>query len=314
MSPLGPSAFCPADSAPGRRICGTEPVKGEQMSERPVALVTGASRGIGKAAALALADVGFDVAIAARTVREGDGRAEPNSILDDSVVVVPGSLETTAAEIETRGARALIIPMDLLDREAVVAAPATVLANWGRIDVLFNNAIHQGLGIMDRVLDLSQDALADIMAGNFAHQILLIQQVVPHMVERGGGRIIDMVSGSARYDPPGPPGDGGWGIAYSASKAAFGRVAGGIEAEFAGRGVRAFNVDPGNVVTEKRRAMHPDDAFEEGFGSAPAAATGTVVAWLASSPDALRFVGKWIYAPKLCSDLGLLPGYHLEQH
>ena len=63
------------------------------------------------------------------------------------------------------------------------------------------------------------------------------------------------------------------------------------------------------MVTEKRRALHPDDDFEAGFGSEPAEATGAVVAWLASSPDALRFVGKWIYAPKLCGDLGLLPGY-----
>lgn len=279
------------------------------MSERPVALVTGASRGIGKASALALADAGFDVAITARTVREGEGRAESNTVRSDAVVAVPGSLETTAAELEARGARALPITMDLLDPDAVRAAPATVLAEWGRIDVLFNNAIFQGIGVMDRLLDLSQDALLDLVRGNFTHQILLIQQVLPHMAERGSGRIIDMVSGSARHDPPAPAGEGGWGIGYSASKAAFGRVAGGIEAEFGPRGVRAFNVDPGNVVTEKRRALHPDDTFEQGFGSASAEATGAVVAWLASSPDAVRFIGKWIFAPKLCEDLGLLaPG------
>ncbi|CAN5427799.1 SDR family NAD(P)-dependent oxidoreductase [soil metagenome] len=283
------------------------------MSERPVAMVTGASRGIGKASALALADAGFDVAITARTVKEGDGLAESNTVRSSETVAVPGSLETTARELEARGARALSIPMDLLDADAVVAAPATVLAEWGRIDVLFNNAIYQGIGAMDRILDLSQDALSNLITGNFLHQILLIQQVVPHMVGRGSGRVIDMVSGSARRDPPGPAGEGGWGIGYSASKAAFGRVAGGIEAEFGPKGVRAFNVDPGNVVTEKRRAMHPDDKFEEGFGSAPAEATGAVVAWLASSDDALKFIGKWIYAPKLCADLDLLPGYQPKE-
>jgi NAD(P)-dependent dehydrogenase (short-subunit alcohol dehydrogenase family) len=129
------------------------------------------------------------------------------------------------------------------------------------------------------------------------------------MIERGHGRIINMVSGSARHDPPGPAGAGGWGIGYAASKAAFGRVAGGIEAEFKGQGVRAFNVDPGNVITEKRRLQHPDDDFEQGFGSAPAAATGAVVAWLARDDEALRFAGKWVYAPKLCADRGLLPGW-----
>lgn len=284
------------------------------MSERPVALVTGASRGIGRASALSLAEAGFDVAITARTVLEGEGRAEPNSVRSDTVVAVPGSLEATAAQIESRGVRALPIQMDLLDVAAVVASPATVLAEWGRIDVLFNNAIFQGVGAMDRIMDLTDAALHDLLRGNMIHQILLIQQVLPHMLERGSGRIIDMVSGSARHDPPGPPGEGGWGIAYSASKAAFGRVAGGIEAEFGPRGIRAFNVDPGNVVTEKRRALHPGATFEDDFGTEPAEATAAVVAWLASSPDAVGFVGKWIYAPKLCADLGLLSGYPREQH
>jgi NAD(P)-dependent dehydrogenase (short-subunit alcohol dehydrogenase family) len=280
------------------------------MTDAPVALVTGASRGIGKASALALASAGFDVAVAARTVNEGDGRSQPNSVRgDDPVVALPGSLESTAAEITARGRRALVVPMDLLDVASVEAAPARVLAEWGRIDVLFNNAIYQGPGTMDRILDMRMDDIDNAMRGNFAHQIRVIQLVVPHMIERGHGRIINMVSGSARHDPPGPAGAGGWGIGYAASKAAFGRVAGGIEAEFKERGVRAFNVDPGNVITEKRRLQHPDDDFESGFGSAPAAATGAVVAWLAGNDDALRFTGKWIYAPKLCADLGLLPGW-----
>jgi NAD(P)-dependent dehydrogenase (short-subunit alcohol dehydrogenase family) len=129
------------------------------------------------------------------------------------------------------------------------------------------------------------------------------------MVERGTGTFINMVSGSARLDPPGPPGEGGWGVLYSASKAAFARVAGGINAEYRSLGLRAFNVDPGNVVTEARRAAKPDDEYSSGFGSEPAEATGEVVAWLATDPGADRFLGKWIFAPKLCSDLGLLEGW-----
>lgn len=280
------------------------------MSERPVALVTGASRGIGKAAALALAEAGFDVALTARTVHEGEGRSEPNSVRgDEPVVTLPGSLETTAAEVERRGRRALSIPMDLLDLASIEAVPGQVLQAWGRIDVLFNNAIYQGAGTMDRILDMRMEDLDNLLRGNFSHQIRLIQLVVPHMLEQGEGRVINMVSGSARHDPPGPAGEGGWGIGYSASKAAFGRVAGGLEAEFRERGVRSFNVDPGNVITEKRRAQRPDDDYEAGFGSAPAEATGAVVAWLATDPGAIRFVGKWIYAPKLCADLGLLPDW-----
>jgi NAD(P)-dependent dehydrogenase (short-subunit alcohol dehydrogenase family) len=279
------------------------------MPDAPVAIVTGASRGIGRAGALALAAAGFDVAISARTVREGSGTAESNNVREARSMPVPGSLERTAEEIEARGGRALIVPMDLLDRDAVLAVPAAVLDAWGRIDVLFNNAIYKGIGTMDRLADLTPRSMADMFTGNFVHQVLLIQAVLPHMVEHGRGTIIDMVSGSARHDPPRPPGEGGWGILYSGSKAAFGRVAGGINAEYGPAGVRAFNVDPGNVVTEARRAANPNDDYESGFGSEPAEATGAVVAWLATDPGADRFLGKWIFAPKLCSDLGLLPGW-----
>jgi NAD(P)-dependent dehydrogenase (short-subunit alcohol dehydrogenase family) len=282
------------------------------MSESPVAVVTGASRGIGRAGALALAEAGYDVVVSARTVREGEGKAESQSVRESTTLAVPGSLERTAQEIEERGQRALIVPMDLIDRESVESLPGTVIDQWGRIDVLFNNAIYRGVGTLDRVADLTVESMTALMTGNFMHQILLIQQVLPHMVERGSGSIINMVSGSARLDPPGPPGDGGWGILYSASKAAFGRVAGGVNAEYRDKGIRAFNVDPGNVVTEARKAAKPDDEFSAGFGSEPAEATGKVVAWLASEPGADKFLGKWIFAPKLCSDLGLLPGWTFQ--
>jgi len=224
------------------------------MSSSPVAIVTGASRGIGRAGALALAEAGFDVVVSARTVREGDGVAEPNSVREETTLAVPGSLERTAQEIEERGQRALIVPMDLIDVASVKALPATVMAEWGRIDVLFNNAIFRGVGTLDRISDLTIESMTNLLAGNFMNQIVLIQEVIPHMLAAGGGTIIDMVSGSARLDPAGPPGEGGWGILYSASKAAFGRVAGGVNAEYRAQGIKAFNVDPGNVVTEARKA------------------------------------------------------------
>ncbi|MCD9623669.1 SDR family NAD(P)-dependent oxidoreductase [Rhabdothermincola salaria] len=268
-----------------------------------VALVTGASRGIGRAAALALARAGFDVAVSARTLREGEGRVEPDSVHGGESVAVEGSLERTASEIEASGRRALPVAMDFCDLASVEAAVATVLAAWGRVDVLVNNGLYRGPGTMDRLADLRMDDLDHLMRGNFAYQIRLVQLVLPGMLERGHGRIVDMVSGSARHDPPGPAGEGGWGIAYAASKAALGRVAGGVNAEYAPRGVWAFNVDPGNVVTERRRALHPDQDFTDGFGADSPEATAETIAWLASSPDAERFLGRWVFAPKLAEDL-----------
>ncbi|HEY8523926.1 MAG TPA: SDR family NAD(P)-dependent oxidoreductase [Acidimicrobiales bacterium] len=275
------------------------------MGDAPVALVTGASRGIGKAIALRLAEAGFDVAITARTERESEGRSEPNSVRsDEPVVTLPGSLETTARAIEDRGRRALPVRMDLLDEAAVRAAPRRVLEAWGRIDVLVNNAILQGGASMDRIADLTPTSMTRLMVANYVHQVVLIQQVIPHMVERGSGRIVNLVSGSARRDPRGPAGAGGWGIAYSASKAAFGRVAGGINAEF-GPAVQAFNLDPGNVVTERRRATRPTDSFSRDYGAEPPEKTAAVAAFLATAPEASDLLGTWIYAPALADERSL---------
>ena len=273
-----------------------------------VALVTGASRGLGKATALHLARAGFDVSISARTEREGEGRTDQNSVRAVDPVAVPGSLETTATEIEALGRRALPVRMDLGDRDSVVATPRAVLDAWGRIDVLVNNAIIGGGASMDRVLDLTAESMTKLFTGNFVHQVLLTQQVIPAMLEQGDGVIVDMVSASARIDPIAPAGDGGWGICYSASKAAFGRFAGGVNAEF-GPTIRAYNVDPGSVVTEARKAREAGgtkDEFVDNYGSDSPDATAATIAWLATSPDATRMLGKWIYAPKLAEDRGFL--------
>ena len=154
-----------------------------------VALVTGASRGLGKATALHLARAGFDVAISARTEREGEGRTDQNSVRAEASVPVPGSLETTAAEIEALGQRALVVRMDLGDRDSVIACPQAVLDAWGRIDVLVNNAIIGGGASMDRVLDLTAESMTKLFTGNVVHQVLLTQQVIPAMLEHGERRV-----------------------------------------------------------------------------------------------------------------------------
>ena len=208
--------------------------------------------------------------------------------------------------------RGLGIAMDFRDLATVEAAPQRVLDAWGRIDVLVNNGLYRGPGTSDRLLDLRMADLDTLMRGNVSYQIRLVQLVLPSMLAQGRGRIIDIVSGSARRDPPGPPGTHGWGIAYSGSKAALGRLAGGINAEFAARGIEAFNVDPGNVVTERRRALRPDDEYSAEFGTDSAAATAGVVAWLATDPGSRRWLGRWVLAPALWAELApdgsLAPG------
>jgi NAD(P)-dependent dehydrogenase (short-subunit alcohol dehydrogenase family) len=275
-------------------------------NDAPIALVTGASRGIGRATARALAVAGYDVVVAARTVHEGDGRMAPASVRDPHEArVVEGSLESTAASIESIGRRALPVQIDLLDRSSIDAMVDTVLGEWGHVDALVNNAIYQGPGRMDRVLDLDLDAATKLVVGNYVNQLHLIQLLVPHMLERGGGRIVNLASATATMDPPAPAGEGGWGLGYGASKAAFLRVAGQLHVEFGERGLLAFNVDPGFTTNDK-----PSDAeFATRFRGAPPEVTGASIAWLCASPEAAEHAGTLVYSQSLCKRLQLLEGW-----
>jgi NAD(P)-dependent dehydrogenase (short-subunit alcohol dehydrogenase family) len=273
---------------------------------RRTALVTGASRGIGRQTALALARAGFDVAFTARTLREGEGTVPPRTQREvDRAIPVPGSLERTAAEVEEYGVRALPVPMDLTDLSSVRAAARTVLEAWGRVDVLVNNAVlHLPHA---RVLELELDTLARSLEANVLHQLALVQEVLPHMVENGGGTIVDLWSGSIVNDPPAPPGEGGWGLNYSAAKAAFGRIAGAVNAEYAGAGVRAFNVDPGFVVTEAATARGGTEQIAaHGVPTVADDAAGRAIVWLATDPDAHRLLGRTVRAARLVTDLNLI--------
>jgi NAD(P)-dependent dehydrogenase (short-subunit alcohol dehydrogenase family) len=273
--------------------------------DRPVALVTGASRGIGRAAALALARAGCDVVISARTLHEGDGRAEAGA----GSVALPGSLEKTAAEIAELGARAHPVVMDLLDRASVQQVADVALTVWGGLDVLVNNAIYQGRGPMEPLRSLTVEDAETTVRADYLHQLLLVQRVLPSMVERGGGRIVNMTSGTASLDPPGPVGRGGWGVAYAAAKAAFTRIVPILHVEHGDEGILAFNVDPGFVVNERMRATAGDGQFTEaGFRGVGPEVPGAAVAWLATDPAAERYAGKTVNAQRLCRDLELVPG------
>lgn len=120
-----------------------------------VAIVTGATRGIGKASAISLARAGFDLVLTGRTLKEGEGRATLPYAEDGQQVEVPGSLETTAAAIRALGREALPVVMDVLDRSSMDAVVEQTLERWGRIDLLLNNALYQGPGLMFGFSDFS---------------------------------------------------------------------------------------------------------------------------------------------------------------
>lgn len=289
----------------------------------PTALVTGASRGIGKAIAVHLARAGLDVALTARTAAEGEQREHSSTLRRSDTSPLPGSLASTAALVQAAGARSLTVPADLTDRASVTGAADAVLAEWGRIDVLVNNGRYIGPGHMDHIEETPLELLELHLEANVMAPLALIKQVLPGMLARGSGCIVNITSGAGFHDPPAPAGAGGWGVGYGLSKAALHRVAGILHLETAGRGIRAFNVQPGFIATERMAQDMGAHGFDAS-GAAPPDVVGAVVAWLVTRPEAAEAViaggappppmrttrdGRNIEAQEVCRDLGLLPGW-----
>jgi NAD(P)-dependent dehydrogenase (short-subunit alcohol dehydrogenase family) len=278
------------------------------MSARGVALVTGASRGIGKSIAVHLARAGFDVAIGARTVHEGEEREHSSTIAKSDTRALPGSLDSTAALVEEAGVRALPVYLDLLDRSSLEAGVATVLEQWGGIDVLVNNGRYVGPGHMDQIIDTPVELLDRHLAANVMAPVILTKLVLPGMLERDHGVVINLASSSGTMDPRTPAGQGGWGLGYGMSKAALHRLAGMLAVELGARGIRAYNLSPGFIATERIAIDMGAFGFDASAG-APVDVVGAVAAWLVTAPEAERHNGQWVEAQEVCRELGLLAGW-----
>ncbi len=274
---------------------------------RRTAFITGASRGIGKATALAFAAAGYDVAITARTLHEGDGRDDSDS---GEGRTIPGSLDATAAGIEAFGVQALCLQADLFDRASLERAVATALDTFGHVDVLVNNAVDTGPGSMVLISELSVEQLASKLTGNVVSQFVVIHALLPSMLERGQGTIINVTSHAGVVDPPAPAGKGGWGLAYAASKSAFHRFAAFLALELGDQGIVAYNLSPGFVETERQLV----NASKTGLGAyqgAPPSVPAAVAVWLADKPEALEN-GATAMAQKLALERELHPDWRVK--
>jgi NAD(P)-dependent dehydrogenase (short-subunit alcohol dehydrogenase family) len=281
-------------------------------STTPVALVTGASRGIGKAIAIELASAGYDVAILARTVHEGEAREHSSTLKRSDTSPLPGSLDGTAALVRAAGRACLAVQADLLDHPSLVHAVATVLEQWGRVDVLVNNGRYIGPGHMDHIIDTPVRVLRDHLEANALAPVVLVKEVVPGMIERGGGTIIDITSTVAYEDPAEPAGQGGWGLGYAFSKGALHRIAGILAVELRDDNVLAYNVQPGFIATERMLQDMGAFGFDASAG-APVEVVGKACRWLLESPEAPALNGRCIHAQELCHERGLLPGWSLDR-
>ena len=189
-----------------------------------VALVTGASRGIGAAVALALAEAGADVAINYR--ERGDEAA------------------AVAATIVATGRRAVTVAADVSRGEAVSDMVRLVQARLGRIDILVNNA---GIALIRGIDDLTEADFDETIAVNLKSVFLCTQAVLPPMRAQGWGRIVNISSGAAR-------GAGGVGLHYNASKAGMEGMTRGYAARLVKQGITVNAVAPSLIETDMVRS------------------------------------------------------------
>lgn len=198
-----------------------------------VALVTGASRGIGRATALALAEAGAAVACAARST---DAQPRP----------LPGTIDGTVREIESRSGKGLAVPVDLSDDDSTIAMVNATAEHFGRLDVLVNNAAVTFPGDLD--IDVKRFEL--VMAINTRAPLVATREAARHMTE--GGTVVDVSSAAALRPITGL-------LAYGMSKAALERMTVQNAEELAPKGiaVNCFRVDI-PVASEGFVANAPD--------------------------------------------------------
>jgi NAD(P)-dependent dehydrogenase (short-subunit alcohol dehydrogenase family) len=253
---------------------------------RPVAWVTGASRGMGAEIALRFAQAGYDLAITARDRQR---------------------LEGVAGEIAAAGGRALVHPSDLTDRASVVAFADAALAELGRCDVVVNNGVYQDAGTFQLILDTEPDEMLRAYEADVVGPTVLVQRAVAVMVEQGRGTVVNMSSSSVFLDPIGTVHDNGWSFCYVAAKAGIDQMASMVNVELGDRGIRAFTVEPGFVAYgadfAETLAKYP------GRPISPPESIGPAVVWLVESPDADRLLRKRVSLPDLAHRQGLLPGW-----
>lgn len=198
--------------------------------EGKVAIVTGASRGIGRAIALGLAEAGANVALAARTEQD---------------------LKEVAAEIEGYGRKAIVIPTDVTDREQIQQMVDRTVAELGGLQVLVNNA--GGTRFMSPLVALRPEGWDKVLALNLDSVFHATQIGAQAMLAGGGGSIIQIASVAGIM--------GAQGLSfYSAAKGGVRLMTQAVAKELAQSGVRVNSIAPGWIATDLNETMRADEA------------------------------------------------------
>jgi NAD(P)-dependent dehydrogenase (short-subunit alcohol dehydrogenase family) len=177
--------------------------------------------------------------------------------------------------------------------------------------VLVNNARFQSGDHKARFADVSIATLDVELDTNLLAPVVLAKLVLPSMLERGSGTIVNLTSTAGYMNPPSPADQGGWSTSYALAKGGLQRLAGMIALELGDDGISAFNLNPGFVLTE-RNSRRRRELGTDRYVGAPPAAIGAVVAWLATDPEASTFNGMTIEGQRFALERDLYPDWRPE--
>jgi len=258
------------------------------------AVITGASRGIGKQIALELGRRGANVVVVARTV-------EPHRRL-------PGTIHETVEAIKESGGHAIGIRADLRELENIPTVVQDAVDHYGGVDILVNNAADTA-HTPPSIAEFDTDMWIREFDINLHAPFALIRAVMPIMSAKGGGVIVNMTSGAAELTPMPPPagsreGAIGEQIAYGPSKAALNRLTNAIAPELRELGITIVAVDPGFTRTELVELM-ADHGMVDPSAAVPMDVPVKTVLHVISSDTPQQFAGQILRAAAFVAEHAL---------
>ena len=256
-----------------------------------VALVTGASRGLGRAFALSLARLGADVAVASR----GAGST--------------GAIDETVKAVQALERACVALQGDLSRESDVESVAQGALARFGHVDILVNNAAAVLEGAFDTFWDMTPASWRYQIDLNLTGYWLMTKQIAPQMRDRGGGIIVNITSG-ASGEPTNPNvvlAGATIGAAYPASKEAVTRLTSDLSREFREANIAIVAIHPGVTRTDDNAGA----SIEFGYDMSKTHGVEVPVAvfeQVVCAPDPLVFTGQFLFAPRVLREQGLHRG------
>jgi NAD(P)-dependent dehydrogenase (short-subunit alcohol dehydrogenase family) len=264
-----------------------------------VVIITGASRGVGKQAALDFARRGANVVLAARTVKAHDS--------------LPGTIGETLKQIEASGGQAIAVATDLAKEEDLKRLVSAAVNRFGGVDILINNAAATTGDIWGKpFLELTREEWLYQFAVNTHAPFTLTQLVVPIMERRGGGRIINVTTGSGEVfrkveEPPKLNAQGGFSLAvpgYYSSKRALDRFGNCMAPELHAKNIAIIGMHPGMVATElvaiRVKEMGLDDSV-----AVPMRVPSRMLVYFCACENPWEYTGRLFWAEREMAAMGI---------